>query len=131
MLPGPMSRWTTSMSSRDFYVLTERVAGFPSFGVQFADGSSTRTSSFRNQPISPLPATTPSSTPTNFRYNYQSLVTPPLGVRLRRHQHTSPTLLKQNEVPGGFDRNNYVSERVFATASDGTASRSRSSTART
>ena len=30
------------------------------------------------------------------------------------------TLLKENEVPGGFDRKNYVSERVFATASDGT-----------
>jgi oligopeptidase B len=30
------------------------------------------------------------------------------------------TLLKQTEVPGGFDRGNYQSERVFATASDGT-----------
>ena len=30
------------------------------------------------------------------------------------------TLLKQTEVPGGFDRTNYMSERVFATASDGT-----------
>jgi len=30
------------------------------------------------------------------------------------------TLLKQTEVPGGFDRNNYKSERLFATASDGT-----------
>src|SRR4029453_19636371 len=30
------------------------------------------------------------------------------------------TLLKQTEVPGGFDRANYQSERVFATASDGT-----------
>jgi oligopeptidase B len=30
------------------------------------------------------------------------------------------TLLKQTEVPGGFDRANYKSERVFATASDGT-----------
>src|SRR6185369_9644222 len=30
------------------------------------------------------------------------------------------TLLKQQEVPGGFDRANYQSERVFATASDGT-----------
>jgi oligopeptidase B len=29
-------------------------------------------------------------------------------------------LLKQTEVPGGFDRSNYKSERVFATASDGT-----------
>jgi oligopeptidase B len=30
------------------------------------------------------------------------------------------TLLKQTEVPGGFDRTNYKAERVFATASDGT-----------
>src|SRR5205085_1651405 len=28
--------------------------------------------------------------------------------------------LKQTEVPGGFDKNNYKTERVFATASDGT-----------
>jgi oligopeptidase B len=30
------------------------------------------------------------------------------------------TLLKQTEVPGGFDRSVYTSERVFATAQDGT-----------
>jgi oligopeptidase B len=30
------------------------------------------------------------------------------------------TLLKETEVPGGFDRKNYKSERAFATASDGT-----------
>src|SRR5947207_5585857 len=30
------------------------------------------------------------------------------------------TLLKQQEVPGGFDKTNYKSGRVFATASDGT-----------
>jgi oligopeptidase B len=29
-------------------------------------------------------------------------------------------LLKQTEVPGGFDRNNYQSERIFAVAADGT-----------
>ena len=28
--------------------------------------------------------------------------------------------MKQTEVPGGFDKANYKSERVFATASDGT-----------
>src|SRR5204862_7560250 len=30
------------------------------------------------------------------------------------------TLLEHTEVPGGFVRTNYKSERVFATASDGT-----------
>jgi oligopeptidase B len=52
------------------------------------------------------------------RYNYQSLVTP---ASVFDYDMTSgkATLVKQTEVPG-FDRTNYASERVFATASDGT-----------
>ena len=53
------------------------------------------------------------------RYNYQSLVTPgsvfDYDMNLRRG-----TLLKETEVPGGFNKNNYKSERLFAVASDGT-----------
>jgi oligopeptidase B len=53
------------------------------------------------------------------RYNYQSLVTP--GSTFDYNMSTQQsTLLKETEVPGGFDRKNYVSERLFATASDGT-----------
>ncbi|HYG79446.1 MAG TPA: hypothetical protein VD861_03615, partial [Pyrinomonadaceae bacterium] len=53
------------------------------------------------------------------RFAYQSLVTPnsvfdyDMDTRQR-------TLLKQTEVPGGFDKANYQSERIFATAADGT-----------
>jgi oligopeptidase B len=54
------------------------------------------------------------------RYAYQSLVTPPsvfdYDMTTRR-----ATLVKQTEVPGGFDRSHYASERVMATAADGTA----------
>jgi oligopeptidase B len=53
------------------------------------------------------------------RYNYQSMVTPSSVYDYDMNTHQS-TLLKQNEVPGGFDKANYKSERVFATASDGT-----------
>lgn len=53
------------------------------------------------------------------RYNYQSLVTPSSAFDFDMNTQTS-TLVKQTEVPGGFDRANYASERVFATASDGT-----------
>jgi oligopeptidase B len=53
------------------------------------------------------------------RYNYQSLVTPS-SVFDYDMNTTQATLLKQTEVPGGFDKANYKSERVFATASDGT-----------
>ncbi|HEY4424189.1 MAG TPA: S9 family peptidase [Pyrinomonadaceae bacterium] len=53
------------------------------------------------------------------RYSYNSMVTPNSTFDYDMNSGKS-TLLKQQEVPGGFDRNNYQSERVFATASDGT-----------
>ena len=53
------------------------------------------------------------------RYSYNSLVTPPSVFDYDMNTGKT-TLLKQQEVPGGFDRANYKSERVFATASDGT-----------
>lgn len=53
------------------------------------------------------------------RFGYQSLVTPN-SVFDYNMDTKNRTLLKQTEVPGGFDRANYKSERIFATASDGT-----------
>lgn len=53
------------------------------------------------------------------RFGYQSLVTPSSIFDYDMDKQTR-VLLKQTEVPGGFDRNNYQSERIFATASDGT-----------
>src|SRR5215467_20283 len=56
---------------------------------------------------------------TVLRYNYQSLTTPNSVFDYDMNSRRA-TLLKQTEVPGGFDKANYKSERVFATASDGT-----------
>jgi oligopeptidase B len=53
------------------------------------------------------------------RYNYQSLVTPSSVFDYDMNTRKA-TLMKQTEVPGGFDKKNYVSERLFAIASDGT-----------
>jgi len=53
------------------------------------------------------------------RYNYQSLTTPSSVFDYDLYT-SKATLLKQQEVPGGFDKANYKSERVFATAADGT-----------
>jgi len=53
------------------------------------------------------------------RYSYNSMVTPNSVFDYDMNTGKS-TLLKQTEVPGGFDRKNYQSERVFATAPDGT-----------
>lgn len=63
--------------------------------------------------------TNPDFATTRYRYGYQSLVTPASVYELDIATHDS-TLRKQQEVPGGFDRSLYASERVFAAASDGT-----------
>ena len=56
---------------------------------------------------------------TVLRYNYQSLVTPSSVFDYDMNTRKA-TLLKETEVPGGFDKKNYKSERLFATAKDGT-----------
>jgi oligopeptidase B len=55
---------------------------------------------------------------TTFRYSYQSLVTPSSVYEYDTATGGS-TLLKQIEIPGGFDRSLYASERIHATAPDG------------
>jgi oligopeptidase B len=53
------------------------------------------------------------------RYDYQSLVTPRSVFDYDMNTRKA-TLRKETEVPGGFDKKNYKSERLFATAKDGT-----------
>jgi oligopeptidase B len=55
---------------------------------------------------------------TKFRYSYQSLVSPASIYDYDLQTGTS-TLLKQQEVPGGFDSSRYGSERLWVTAADG------------
>ena len=55
---------------------------------------------------------------TTFRYAYQSLVSP-ASVYEYDPENGASRLLKEQEVPGGFDRTLYASERVHATAPDG------------
>ena len=53
------------------------------------------------------------------RYVYTSLITPLSTLDYDLHTHLS-TLLKQTNVPGGFDASRYRAERLEATAPDGT-----------
>jgi len=102
----------------DFYVLVEREHGLPELTiVNFANGEKKRI-------VHPEPVYT-ASPQTNreyktkmFRYAYQSLVTPASVFDYDVEKHTS-TLLKQTEVPGGYDASKYKSDRVWATAADG------------
>ena len=62
---------------------------------------------------------TPSSTPPLLRFTYTSMVTPSSVVDYDMAAR-SWTVRKQTEVLGGYDPARYRSERLFATAPDGT-----------
>jgi oligopeptidase B len=70
----------------------------------------------------PVYAASPGGTPdyesTTYRYSYQSFLTPPSVFDYDTGTATS-TLLKRQEVLGGYDPAQYVSERLWATARDG------------
>jgi oligopeptidase B len=55
---------------------------------------------------------------TEFRYGYQSPITPASVYAYDMEKGTS-TLLKQKEVPGGYDKSKYQVEQIYATAADG------------
>jgi len=54
-----------------------------------------------------------------YRYGYESMTTPD-SVYDYDMAKRERTLIKEQEIPGGFNRNDYESERLLATARDGT-----------
>jgi oligopeptidase B len=103
---------------QDFYVLAERERGLPQFRVtSFATGA-THDIEFPEPTYSAFPAGNPEFASTHFRYRYQSLVTPASTFDYDVAARTSQ-LRKEQPVLGGYDRAQYVSERLFATATDG------------
>jgi oligopeptidase B len=103
----------------DFYVLFEREKGLPQLTiVNLASGTKQRIA-FPEPVYTASPQINREFKTKFFRYAYQSLVTPP-SVFDYDVQTGVSTLLKQNEVPGGYEPLKYTSERVWATARDGT-----------
>jgi oligopeptidase B len=106
-----------------FYMACERSDGLPRLRVARFTGEGVEAGPAVNirfpEPVySAHPHTNREFVTTKFRYSYQSLVTP--GSVYEYDVETGDSkLLKQQEVPGGFDRELYASERVFATAEDG------------
>ena len=102
----------------DFYVLSEREDGLPHLRVtDFRSGKSHRIE-FPEPTYSVFPAANREYDTHVFRYSYQSMVTPNSTYDYDMEKHESK-LLKRVEVPG-YDSTQYKSERLWATAPDGT-----------
>ncbi len=107
---------------RQFYVAVERFQGLPRLRIHdlkaAASNSAVREISFPEPTYTATPGINREFDTTAYRYGYTSLVTPSSTFEYDTASGES-VLLKQVEIPGGFDRSLYASERVFATASDG------------
>ena len=106
-----------------FLVACEREAGLPRLRICRFSGEGTEATpageiAFPEPAYSAQPHINRIFDAPTFRYAYQSLVTPSSVYEYDVATGAS-TLLKQLEIPGGFDRTLYASERVHATAQDG------------
>ena len=103
---------------KTFYVVTERVKGLPVLRVVSMTTRETHTVEVP-EPAYYLGAAANAEFDTGkYRYNYQSPITPNSTMEYDVNAHTS-TVLKQQEVPGGYDKSQYTVERLFLPAKDG------------
>ena len=100
-------------------VLCERSGGLPRFRSLKPDGAPGAEGVFDEPTYSAFPQDNREYATSLFRYSYQSLVTPPSVFDLDLATGES-ALVKQTNVLGSFNRRDYVSEWISATAKDGT-----------
>ncbi len=108
---------------RDFFIVSDREKGLPHLRIYKFSGKGPEAApageiSFPEPAYSAYPHINRIFETATFRYSYQSLVTPSSVYEYDLADGKS-TLLKQVEIPGGFDRTLYASERIHATAADG------------
>ena len=105
---------------KDFLVISERKNGLNQIKITRWDGTDQYYLPFESETYTAY-TTTNIDFDTNFlRYGYQSMTTPSSMIDFNMVTKEK-TVMKEQEVLGGkFNKENYVSERLWATASDGT-----------
>lgn len=103
---------------RDHLVVSRRQNGLMQLQVIPWNGDDAYTIDFDDPTYAVWIGKNPEFETTILRYEYSSLTTPESIVDFDMVTRDR-TLLKQEEILGGFDTSNYVSERLYATARDG------------
>ncbi|MBF8288774.1 MAG: ptrB [Candidatus Rokubacteria bacterium] len=128
--PRP-ERWTELIAHREdvmlenvdvfagHYVVQERVEGLTRLRVTELAGGATHHVAFPEPAYEVAPDANAEFVTPKYRFRYQSFITP-LSVFDYDMASRERVLRKQTEVLGGYDPTRYRSERVHATAADGT-----------
>ena len=103
---------------KNYYVLSERENGLPQIRVTNLASGESRRIEFPEAAYASYPWVNREYDTSKFRYGYQSFITPRSVFEYDMATGKS-TLLKQKEVPGGYDRTRYQVEQIYAPASDG------------
>ena len=103
---------------KNYYVLSERENGLPQIRVTDLRSGESRRIEFPEPAYASYGYTNREYDTSKFRYGYQSFITPRSVFEYDMVSGKS-TLLKQKEVPGGYDRTRYQVQQIYATASDG------------
>lgn len=103
---------------RDFLVLEERENGLTYLRVKAWDGSADYRIDFGEPAYTVYPDTNPEYETDRLRFVFSSLKTPMSVFEYDMHKHTRE-LLKQQEVVGGHNPDDYVTERLWANGHDG------------
>lgn len=105
---------------KDFLVVSERENGLNQIFIKRWDGSGSYYLPFEGETYTAYTTTNVDFDTTVLRYGYQSLTTPSSIIDFDMVTKTK-TIKKEQEVLGGkFKKENYTSERLWATAADGT-----------
>ncbi|WP_394352408.1 S9 family peptidase [Flavobacterium jejuense] len=105
---------------KDYLVVEERSNGLNKIQIRPWSGEGAYYLPFESETYTAYTTTNPDFDTDILRYAYQSMTTPSSVVDFNM-KTKEKTVLKEQEVLGGkFDKKNYVEERIWATATDGT-----------
>lgn len=102
----------------DFMLVMQRAGGMRQLVVRNVNGTNPRVIPTDEAAYGVFPSNNPQFKTTTIRYQYSSLVTPPTVYEYNVQTKTR-TVLKREEVLGGYDPTQYAVERVYAKARDG------------
>lgn len=104
---------------KNYLVFSERQNGLTQLVIYDRKTGKKEFLKFDEAAYTVYPSANPEYNTDNFRFGYTSMITP--GSQYEQDLKTGKrTLLKQQEVLGGYQKDDYTTERLFATAKDGT-----------
>ena len=102
----------------NFFIITERYNGLKRINIKPWNGSKNHYIDFETETYSLYSSYNPNINTNKLRYNFSSLTTPSSVIEYDMITREKK-VLKENEVLGEFNKENYTSKRVWANARDG------------